>query len=271
MHITKYFYNVETKECQFFVYSGCGGNANNFMTAVECESTCKNGTAVTMKVPPVNATSTSQPAQSPGYTSTPTSSAPASAQAASQPSSPYNPTGTSTTASVAPVTGQASPYALPQTVPTTTAQQTPTHAVDSATTTFTNNAALPPTGIASSVQSPAAVTISAVTPPSTSAQNAQLMNLTLYKPTESADGATPLTGASVRVTHKNVTDIPAAKRTLPGTPAKPHHADVTRQFVVDGEDCLNTKFGCCEDGNSPATGADKEGCPESKFCCFVVV
>ena len=126
-------------------------------------------------------------------------------------------------------------------MPATTAQQTPTHVVDSSTTAFTNNAALPPTGIAYSiptmsaaapVQSPATVTISAVTPPSTSAQNAQLMNSTLYKPTESADGAMPLTGAAVRVTHKNVTDIPAAKRTLPGTPATVSYTHLTLPTIL---------------------------------------
>ena len=243
MHITKYFYNVETKECQFFVYSGCGGNANNFMTAVECESTCKNDTAITMKVPPVNAgvtsTSKSQPSQLSGYTPT-------------------------STASVA----GASPYVSPQTIPATTAQQTPTHSAAVGSTTATNPALSPPTGVYSTptvsggapVESPAAVT---------SPHNVQLMNSTLYTSAQTASSTTPLspvmTGPTVQVTHKNVTDIPGSKRTLPGTPAKAHHADVSRQFVVDGEDCLNTKFGCCEDGNSPAIGNDKEGCPESKF------
>lgn len=51
MHITKFFYNIQTKDCEFFVYSGCGGNANNFMSALECESKCKKGTALLIEIP----------------------------------------------------------------------------------------------------------------------------------------------------------------------------------------------------------------------------
>ena len=51
MHITKLFYNIQTKECEFFVYSGCGGNANNFMSMLECESKCKKGSALLIEIP----------------------------------------------------------------------------------------------------------------------------------------------------------------------------------------------------------------------------
>ena len=52
MHITKIFYNVQTKECEFFVYSGCGGNANNFMSVVECETKCKKESLLLVEVQP---------------------------------------------------------------------------------------------------------------------------------------------------------------------------------------------------------------------------
>ena len=51
MHITKFFYNVQTKECEFFVYSGCGGNANNFLSVLECEQRCKKGSALLVEIP----------------------------------------------------------------------------------------------------------------------------------------------------------------------------------------------------------------------------
>ncbi|CDW59458.1 papilin [Trichuris trichiura] len=36
----KYFYNSFTKQCDMFIYSGCGGNDNNFETIEECEARC---------------------------------------------------------------------------------------------------------------------------------------------------------------------------------------------------------------------------------------
>lgn len=51
MHITKFFYNVQTKECEYFVYSGCGGNANNFLSVLECVQKCKKGSALLIEVP----------------------------------------------------------------------------------------------------------------------------------------------------------------------------------------------------------------------------
>ena len=40
--LPRYFYNKDTKECEFFLYGGCGGNENNFATKDECEEKCKN-------------------------------------------------------------------------------------------------------------------------------------------------------------------------------------------------------------------------------------
>ncbi|XP_048390162.1 tissue factor pathway inhibitor-like [Stegostoma tigrinum] len=41
--ITKYFYNNSTGNCETFIYSGCGGNLNNFKTKQLCRRTCRKG------------------------------------------------------------------------------------------------------------------------------------------------------------------------------------------------------------------------------------
>lgn len=38
---TRFYYNTESKECAEFIYGGCGGNGNRFMTKEECEQKCK--------------------------------------------------------------------------------------------------------------------------------------------------------------------------------------------------------------------------------------
>ncbi|NWW45417.1 EPPI protein, partial [Pedionomus torquatus] len=35
-----YAYNPATGTCQPFIYSGCGGNPNNFRTVKECQQVC---------------------------------------------------------------------------------------------------------------------------------------------------------------------------------------------------------------------------------------
>ena len=37
----RYFYNSSSGQCEDFIYGGCRGNENNFMTVDECEDKCK--------------------------------------------------------------------------------------------------------------------------------------------------------------------------------------------------------------------------------------
>ncbi|XP_040208264.1 kunitz-type serine protease inhibitor bitisilin-3-like [Rana temporaria] len=39
-NVLRYFYNSAENRCDIFDYHGCFGNANNFMTKLECEKTC---------------------------------------------------------------------------------------------------------------------------------------------------------------------------------------------------------------------------------------
>ncbi|KAJ8018672.1 Boophilin-H2 [Holothuria leucospilota] len=36
----RYYYDVDTSQCQLFVYRGCGGNENNFESEEVCETAC---------------------------------------------------------------------------------------------------------------------------------------------------------------------------------------------------------------------------------------
>lgn len=37
-----FYYDVTTNSCESFIYGGCRGNSNNFLTREECESTCRS-------------------------------------------------------------------------------------------------------------------------------------------------------------------------------------------------------------------------------------
>uniref|UniRef100_A0A8C7E7U9 Tissue factor pathway inhibitor 2 n=1 Tax=Nothoprocta perdicaria TaxID=30464 RepID=A0A8C7E7U9_NOTPE len=41
--VTRYYYDTKSKTCKEFKYSGCGGNANNFVTATDCYNVCRKG------------------------------------------------------------------------------------------------------------------------------------------------------------------------------------------------------------------------------------
>ncbi|KAB0350956.1 hypothetical protein FD754_015813 [Muntiacus muntjak] len=38
--MVRYFFNVQTGYCELFLYGGCGGNRNNFLTLEDCRQTC---------------------------------------------------------------------------------------------------------------------------------------------------------------------------------------------------------------------------------------
>jgi len=40
----RYCYDPETGMCDKFMFGGCGGNANNFISAEECMRQCSDGT-----------------------------------------------------------------------------------------------------------------------------------------------------------------------------------------------------------------------------------
>lgn len=37
----RFYYNAATKQCESFLYGGCQGNDNNFLTKTACEKVCK--------------------------------------------------------------------------------------------------------------------------------------------------------------------------------------------------------------------------------------
>ncbi|CAD7079096.1 unnamed protein product [Hermetia illucens] len=40
-YMERYHYKSDINECMKFIYGGCGGNNNNFMTREACEVACK--------------------------------------------------------------------------------------------------------------------------------------------------------------------------------------------------------------------------------------
>ncbi|CAM5093713.1 unnamed protein product [Eretmochelys imbricata] len=41
--VTRYYYNSKSQSCEEFSYTGCGANANNFVSKKDCYSICKKG------------------------------------------------------------------------------------------------------------------------------------------------------------------------------------------------------------------------------------
>ncbi|XP_056154598.1 tissue factor pathway inhibitor 2 [Lampris incognitus] len=41
--IQRYYYNTATKKCEEFIYTGCGGNSNNFASNESCMEVCVKG------------------------------------------------------------------------------------------------------------------------------------------------------------------------------------------------------------------------------------
>ncbi|XP_040208262.1 tissue factor pathway inhibitor 2-like [Rana temporaria] len=41
--VNRYYFNIESKSCEEFQYTGCGGNSNNFIRLEDCNKVCKKG------------------------------------------------------------------------------------------------------------------------------------------------------------------------------------------------------------------------------------
>ncbi|KAM4027606.1 tissue factor pathway inhibitor 2 isoform 2-T2 [Anomaloglossus baeobatrachus] len=41
--VSRYYFNIESKACEEFTYTGCGGNSNNFVRIEDCNKVCKKG------------------------------------------------------------------------------------------------------------------------------------------------------------------------------------------------------------------------------------
>nr|B1B5I8.1 RecName: Full=KappaPI-stichotoxin-Shd2a; Short=KappaPI-SHTX-Shd2a; AltName: Full=Kunitz-type protease inhibitor and potassium channel toxin SHTX III; AltName: Full=Kunitz-type protease inhibitor and potassium channel toxin SHTX-3; Flags: Precursor [Stichodactyla haddoni]BAG12824.1 potassium channel peptide toxin [Stichodactyla haddoni] len=39
-YFPRYYYNPEVGKCEQFIYGGCGGNKNNFVSFEACRATC---------------------------------------------------------------------------------------------------------------------------------------------------------------------------------------------------------------------------------------
>ena len=39
---TRYFYNDTGGQCETFIYGGCNGNENNFLSLHQCEQSCSS-------------------------------------------------------------------------------------------------------------------------------------------------------------------------------------------------------------------------------------
>lgn len=48
--IPRWFWNTASGMCEAFIFGGCGGNSNNFESQAECESACKPGSPLALKV-----------------------------------------------------------------------------------------------------------------------------------------------------------------------------------------------------------------------------
>ena len=57
----RYYFDKYENRCQQFIYSGCGGNDNNFETRAECERSCPAGTSPSTEST-TSSTGTTEPA-----------------------------------------------------------------------------------------------------------------------------------------------------------------------------------------------------------------
>ncbi|KAL1235586.1 Papilin [Trichinella pseudospiralis] len=63
----RYYFNRDAGRCEFFFYSGCGGNKNNFKTLAQCELFCSKKPAVPLQFGSADTGSTSETNGQPSY------------------------------------------------------------------------------------------------------------------------------------------------------------------------------------------------------------
>ncbi|KRY57082.1 Papilin, partial [Trichinella britovi] len=63
----RYYFNRDAGRCEFFFYSGCGGNKNNFKTLAQCELFCSKKPAVPLQFGSADTSSTSETNGQPSY------------------------------------------------------------------------------------------------------------------------------------------------------------------------------------------------------------
>ena len=51
-YMTRWYFNGDTQRCEQFIYGGCQGNRNKFLTEVECAAECGRGDPVVATDPP---------------------------------------------------------------------------------------------------------------------------------------------------------------------------------------------------------------------------
>ncbi|NWQ75566.1 TFPI1 inhibitor, partial [Columbina picui] len=55
----RYYFNIQSRECEIFEYGGCHGNENNFLTLEECQKTCVVTGQYPFSYPPISFSFTS--------------------------------------------------------------------------------------------------------------------------------------------------------------------------------------------------------------------
>ncbi|XP_053266066.1 tissue factor pathway inhibitor-like isoform X3 [Podarcis raffonei] len=52
--LRRFYYNIASRTCVAFIYTGCGGNNNNFRTKKDCMNACKHVQVIeAIKLPPI--------------------------------------------------------------------------------------------------------------------------------------------------------------------------------------------------------------------------
>jgi len=51
----RYYFNIQSRECEIFEYGGCHGNENNFLTLEECQKKCVATGQYPFSYPPLSA------------------------------------------------------------------------------------------------------------------------------------------------------------------------------------------------------------------------